>query len=106
VLRSFLRMQLLSPHRIGGVVKYLPQFVRLFARLMADRRVPILAKLAPLVGLLILLTPPAIELDFIPVVGQLDWLLVGYLSLQLFIWLCPADVVREHVSQIARNRLN
>jgi len=99
-------MQLLNPLRIGGVVRYLPQFVRLFARLMADRRVPILAKLAPFVGLAILLTPPAIELDFIPLVGELDWLVVGYLSLQLFIWLCPADVVREHVSQLARSPLN
>jgi hypothetical protein len=39
--------------------------------------------------LLVLLTPPAIELDFIPVIGRLDGLLVGYLSLELFIWLCP-----------------
>ncbi|MFZ1119121.1 MAG: hypothetical protein WAN81_02735 [Candidatus Binataceae bacterium] len=76
---------------------YLPQFVRLFARVTADRRVPLLAKLATVLGLLLLLTPPAIELDFIPVIGQLDWLLVGYLSLRLFI-LCP---LRENVTGIA-----
>jgi hypothetical protein len=35
--------------------------------------------------LLVLLTPRAIELDFIPVISELDWLLVGYLALQLFI---------------------
>jgi uncharacterized membrane protein YkvA (DUF1232 family) len=71
-----------------GLLIYLPQFVRLFARLTADRRVPLLAKLAAVLGLLLLVTPPGIELDFIPVIGQLDWLLLGCLSLQLFIWLC------------------
>ena len=61
----------------------------------------LLAKLAPVLGLLLLLTPPATELDLIPVVGQLDWLLVGYLSLRLFI-LCP---LRENVSGIAGSGL-
>ncbi len=65
----------------------------------------LLAKLAPVLGLLLLLTLPATELDLIPVVGQLDWLLVGYLSLQLFIWLCPIDVVREHITRMARGPL-
>ena len=64
-----------------------------------------LAKLALVLRLLLLLTPPATELDPIPVVGQLDWLLVGNLSLQLFIWLCPIDVVREHVTRMARGPL-
>jgi hypothetical protein len=80
-----------------GLLIYLPQFVRLFAWLMANRRVPLLAKLATVLGSLVLLTPPAIELDVIPVISRLDGLLVGYLSLQLLIWLCPR---REHVSRI------
>jgi hypothetical protein len=95
-------MRFLSPSRIGGLVAYLPHFVRVFYRLMADRRVSILAKLVPFLGVLVLLTPPALELDFIPGIGQLDWLLVGYLSLKLFLWLCPPDVVREHVAQVGR----
>jgi hypothetical protein len=81
-----------------GLLIYLPQFVRLFAWRMANRLLPLLAKLATVLGLLVLLTPPAIELDFIPVIGRLDGLLVGYLSLELFIWLCPP---RENVSGIA-----
>jgi uncharacterized membrane protein YkvA (DUF1232 family) len=81
-----------------GLLIYLPQFVRPFARLTADRRVPLLASLARLLGLLFLLTPPAIELDFIPIIGQLDWLLVGSLSLRLFMWLFP---LRENVTGIA-----
>jgi hypothetical protein len=69
---------------------------------MNDPRVSIIAKAVPLLGLLLLLTPPALELDFIPGVGQLDWILVGYISLKVFLWLCPPDVVREHVAQVGR----
>ena len=94
-------MQLLSPSRVGGFFAHLPNFVRLFYRLMTDRRVSPLAKLVPLLGVLLLLTPPALELDFIPLVGELDWLLVIVISLKVFIWLCPPEVVREHVARIA-----
>jgi len=81
-----------------GLLIYLPQFVRLFARLTADRRVPLLVKLATVLGLLLLLKPSAIVPVFIPVIGHVDWLLFGYLSLRLFIWLFQ---LRENVSGIA-----
>ncbi|HYB90394.1 MAG TPA: hypothetical protein VEC38_05050 [Candidatus Binataceae bacterium] len=102
MFRSLLRMQLLSPVKLGRMAVYLPQFVRVFFALMTDARVGILAKLVPLLAVLLMLTPPALELDFIPVIGELDWLLVGFLALKLFVWLCPPHVVREHVSRIAR----
>ncbi|MBV8775165.1 MAG: hypothetical protein JO166_22940 [Deltaproteobacteria bacterium] len=92
---------MLSPSRVGGFVTHLPSFIRVFYRLMTDRRVSPLAKLVPLLGVLLLLTPPALELDFIPLVGELDWVLVIFISLKVFIWLCPPEVVREHVSRIA-----
>jgi hypothetical protein len=38
----------------------------------------------------------------IPLVGELNWLLTVYIALKVFLWLCPPDVVREHVSRIAR----
>ena len=99
---KILRMQLLGPMQLSRLVMYLPQFVRLFYRLITDERVPMLAKMVPWMGVLLMLTPPALELDMIPIVGELDWLLIGYLTLKVFIWLCPPDVVREHVSQIGR----
>jgi len=99
---KILRMQFLGPMQLSRLVMYLPQFVRVFYRLMRDERVPTLAKLVPWMGVLLIFTPPALELDMVPIVGELDWLLIGYLSLKLFIWLCPPDVVREHVSQIGR----
>ncbi len=102
MFRSMLRMRLLNPMRLRGIVAYLPHFIRVFYRLMGDRRVSMLAKAVPFVGLFLLLTPPALELDFIPGVGQLDWLLVGYITLKVFLWLCPPEVVREHVAQVGR----
>ena len=99
---KILRMQFLGPMQLSRLVMYLPQFVRVFYRLMKDERVPMLAKLVPWMGVLLMVTPPALELDMIPLVGELDWLVIGYLSLKVFIWLCPPDVVREHVSQIGR----
>jgi hypothetical protein len=95
-------MQLLSPSRLGGLIMHLPSFMRVFHRLMIDPRVSPIAKLVPPLGVLLLFTPPALELDFIPLVGELDWLLVIFITLKVFIWLCPADVVREHVAQVAR----
>ncbi|HEY6395658.1 MAG TPA: hypothetical protein VIX12_09590 [Candidatus Binataceae bacterium] len=100
MFRSFLRAQFFGPLQFSRIVVHLPQFIRVFYRLMHDRRVSILAKSVPFLALLILITPPALELDLIPIVGELDWLLVGYIALRLFLWLCPPEVVREHVSAI------
>ncbi|HEV2170510.1 MAG TPA: hypothetical protein VGR40_06165 [Candidatus Binatus sp.] len=99
---KILRMQFLGPLQLSRLVMYLPQFVRVFYRLWTDERTPRLAKIVPFMGLLLMLTPPALELDMVPVIGELDWLVIAYLSLKVFIWLCPPDVVREHVSQISR----
>lgn len=92
----------MNPARLRGIVLYLPNFIRVFYRLMADARVSLLAKAVPILALLILLTPPALELDLIPGIGELDWVVVGYFGLKLFLWLCPPDVVREHVAQVGR----
>jgi hypothetical protein len=95
-------MQLLNPLRVRGMLAYLPQFIRVFWRLMHDRRVTFLAKLTPVLGVMLLLTPPALELDLVPIIGELDWMLVIYLSLKQLIWMCPPDVVSENVAQVAR----
>jgi len=104
MFRNLLRMQLLTPARIGGMVAHLPNFVRLFYRLMKDERVSVFAKATPVLILLMMFTPPAIELDFVPILGEVDWMLATYIALKLFVWLCPADVVREHVAQIAHGK--
>ncbi len=98
---DIMRLRLANPATIGKLITYLPQFIRLFYRLMLDERVSMLTKAVPILGLLLLLSPPLLELDLIPFVGELDTIVVIGLSLKLFVWLCPPDVVREHVARIA-----
>jgi hypothetical protein len=98
---DIMRLRLASPATVGKFIVHLPQFIRLFYRLMHDQRVSVLTKAVPLLGLLVLLSPPLLELDLIPLIGELDTILVICLTLKLFVWLCPPDVVREHVARIA-----
>lgn len=100
ILRGIFRPRI-NPLKLGSAVSYLPQFVRLFYRLMSDERVSFFTKLVPVIGVVLLLSPPGLELDAIPLIGELDALVVMYFALKLFVWLCPPDVVREHVSRIA-----
>jgi hypothetical protein len=95
-------MQLMGPLQMRGLIMFLPQFVRVFYRLTRDERVSVLAKAVPLLGVLALISLPLLELGFIPIIGELDWILVGFICFKIFIWLCPPDVVREHVSNVAR----
>ena len=49
-----LRMQLMGPLQMRGLIMFLPQFVRVFWRLMHDARVSTLAKAVPFLGVLAL----------------------------------------------------
>jgi|SRR5579875_707645 len=101
-IRDILRPHFLNPLRLSRALRYLPHFARLFYALMKDPRVSLLTKLIPWIGLLLAVMPPNLELEMIPLVGEFDFLLIMYISLKLFVWLCPEDVVREHVVRIAR----
>lgn len=75
--------------------------VRLTLALMRDPRVPIWAKVIPILGIVYVLSP----LDFIPDVmiglGQLDDLAIILGGMRLFAAVVPADVVEEHRAIIA-----
>ena len=100
--------------RTGGLVRrlgwggffrlliHLPSFLRLFARLVNDPRVPAAAKL-PIVGILgYLILPTDLVPDFLPGLGQLDDLAVVLGGLKLFLRLCPPDVLQQHVQAIGK----
>jgi uncharacterized membrane protein YkvA (DUF1232 family) len=82
----------------------LPSFVKLFTRLIKDERVALGPKLlvAALLGYIIL--PTDIVPDLLMGVGQLDDLVVLITGLKLFLRLCPAEVVREHLQRITTGR--
>lgn len=89
--RSTLKRVLLLPWR---------QKLRLPFRLLTDSRVPLLAKLIVPGLLLYLAMPFDLIPDFIPVLGQLDDLLVAALALGLFVRLCPVVIVEEHLGAL------
>jgi len=86
------------------LLTHLPSFLKLFFRLAKDPRVPSGAKLL-LAGIVAyLLLPTDLMPDFLPVMGQLDDLAVVLGGLKLFLRLCPAEVVQQHVQSIAAGK--
>ena len=82
-------------------LRHLPQFVRLYWRLMRDPRVSIWPKALLVVGVLYLLSPIDLIPDALPVIGEVDDLVVLVVVCRLFMYLCPPEVVRDHVRRIS-----
>ena len=78
----------------------LPNFARLYWRLLCDRRVSLWPKALVLLSLVYVVSPVDFIPDVVPFVGEIDDLLVVILACRLFIYLCPREVVREHVRRI------
>jgi uncharacterized membrane protein YkvA (DUF1232 family) len=87
--------------RILQVLTHLPDFARLYWKLFRDRRVSILAKALLVSALAYLVWPVDLVPDFVPFVGEVDDLAVVLSGLWLFVRLCPPEVVRERVREIA-----
>ncbi len=97
-LGNFLRYGL---QRLLLSLAHLPNFLKLFWRLFKDGRVGFMPKLLLLLMAAYVVMPVDLLPDFFPGLGQLDDLLLVFLGLKGFIWLCPREVVREHVKAIA-----
>ena len=83
------------------VLRHLPHFVRLYWRLLWDRRVSIWPKALLLLSLLYVVSPVDLIPDVIPVIGELDDLVIVIAACRMFMYMCPREVVQEHVRQIA-----
>ena len=93
---------ILLPEGMRGLnlLRHLPQFVRLYWRLLRDRRVSVWPKALLGIAIAYVLLPFDLIPDFLPVVGQVDDVIVFIGVCRLFIYLCPPAVVREHVLQL------
>jgi uncharacterized membrane protein YkvA (DUF1232 family) len=87
--------------RFAQFIIHLPNFIRLFFRLIKDPRVPALPKLVPLAVLGYLIVPMDLLPDVVPALGQIDDAMIVILALRVFLKLCPKQVVEEHVRMIA-----
>ncbi|MFN8544633.1 MAG: DUF1232 domain-containing protein [Candidatus Binatia bacterium] len=79
----------------------LPRWLRLYARLLRDRRVSLWVK-AMLVGAVAYVVVPFDLLpDTIPLLGEVDDVVVLAAAAHWFLQWCPPDVVAEHVHALS-----
>lgn len=99
----------LPPLRFGlqgmRFLRHLPNFARLYWRLLRDRRVSFWPKLMLVGSFAYMLSPLDLLPDLLPVLGLADDVVLLLAVCRAFIYLCPRDVVREHVAAIANDRL-
>jgi uncharacterized membrane protein YkvA (DUF1232 family) len=86
------------------VIRHLPDFARLYWRLFRDQRVSMLPKALLVLTLAYFVWPVDVIPDFIPVLGELDDMGIVLLGLWTFVRLCPPEVVRQRVDEIASKR--
>ena len=90
--------KLLAPGQEGMFRSAIQRF-KLITRLMGDKRVSPWVKLIP-VGALIYLISPIDLIMGIPGVDALDDAAVLWLGSNLFVELCPQNVVNEHLAEL------
>lgn len=86
----------------GGVLRNIVLQTRLILKLMGDRRVSTWTKLIPL-GTLVYLVSPVDIIMGIPGLAALDDAAIVWFGTNLFVELCPPDVVKEHMSSLQNN---
>ena len=86
------------------LLTHLPSFVKLFLRLIKDPRVSASPKLIVAGILAYVILPTDLIPDFLVGLGQMDDLAVILGGLKLFLRLCPAEVVQEHLKAISAGR--
>ena len=88
----------------GGMMRDFVKRLKLIARLMGDSRVNIFLKALPLASVAYLIFPfdllPGIAF---PIVGALDDAAILWIGSNLFVELCPPNVVKEHMQELESN---
>jgi uncharacterized membrane protein YkvA (DUF1232 family) len=73
---------------------------RLAMALMRDSRIPLIARAIPALLILYLAMPIDIIPDFIPVLGQLDDLVITLFGVGALLRLTPRQVLEDHVARL------
>jgi uncharacterized membrane protein YkvA (DUF1232 family) len=86
----------------GGMTRDFVNRVKLIFKLMGDPRVNPLVKLIPVGSLVYLISPIDIIMG-IPGVAALDDAAILWIGSNLFVELCPPEVVQEHMQALGSN---
>jgi uncharacterized membrane protein YkvA (DUF1232 family) len=90
-----------QPQQISWqVLRQLPNFVRLYWRLFRDRRVSVFPKALLVLTAVYVISPIDVIPDALPILGQIDDLVLLLAACKAFMYLCPRSVVQEHVRRI------
>jgi uncharacterized membrane protein YkvA (DUF1232 family) len=81
---------------------YIPNLIALWWALVTDKRVPWLAKLVAIAGVVYLLSPVDWLPDWLGGLGLLDDVAVLYLTYRLLVKSAPKEVVAGYVSMLSR----
>ena len=87
-----------------GLLSTLVTHARLAVRLLREPRVPLLAKVVPVLAVVYLVSPLDAIPDLIPVLGQLDDLGFVVFALEMCVRICPAAVVAFHRAALLGGR--
>ncbi|MCS7259860.1 MAG: DUF1232 domain-containing protein [Anaerolineae bacterium] len=90
-----LHKQGMGIHHTVALLTRLLREIFLIVRLMFDHRVPLWVKFIPLLTVLYILSPIDLSPDPILGLGQLDDTLTLLIALNLFLALCPREVVEQ-----------
>ena len=80
-------------------VRRLPRYGRLATNMLRDDRVPVEARTALVAGAAYVISPIDLIPGFIPVLGQLDDLLVALLGIRFALAQAPPEVRAEHLER-------
>jgi len=87
--------------RARALLLEVPRTGKLAYCLMRDRRVPLAPKVATGVALGLIASPLDLPV-WVPVVGDLDALALGVLTVKVFVDACPEQVVEQHRGALER----
>lgn len=88
----------------GGMMHDVVKRLKLIARLMGDSRVNFFLKALPIASVAYLVFPFDLAPGVVfPIIGALDDAAILWLGSNLFVELCPDDVVKEHMQAIDSN---
>lgn len=100
LMKQFWRIVQMT-RRVGGwkaaaiLVRQIPQQVALFTRLLGDARVPVVAKVALVGGVVFALSPLNVP-QYIPILGALDDIGIVLFVGSFFLKRIPLDVMALH----------
>lgn len=90
-----------DPEQAVGLLAATAKQARLILRLLRDRRVPVWPKLIIPAAIAYIVSPIDLLADPILGLGQIDDVAVFFIGMKLFVELCPAHIVREHLDDLS-----